>query len=85
VSIEEPFSILPLEGICATIEGNVREMVNTYSARQARRRQQHQNNGNGNGALTPSDLLKRHGGNRSSNAVPAGLYVPGPSAAAAAQ
>ncbi|KAI3434870.1 hypothetical protein D9Q98_002924 [Chlorella vulgaris] len=87
VSIEEPFSILPLEGICATIEGNVREMVNTYSARQARRRQQHQNNGNGkgNGALIPSDLLKRHGGNRSSNAVPAGLYVPGPSAAAAAQ
>jgi hypothetical protein len=42
VSIEEPFSILPLETLCRTIEGNIRDSLAAHLQREARRQQQRQ-------------------------------------------
>ena len=58
MGIEEPFSILPLEAICRTVEGNVREMVATHNSRLARRAQQAGPAAPaGHAAPTPAELL----------------------------
>lgn len=79
MSIEEPFSILPLETICRTIESNVRESVGAHCQRQARRAQQAQHGG------VPGDLPKRHAHSNGNNAVPALLFMPPQPVASAGQ
>jgi hypothetical protein len=80
VSIEEPFSILPLEGICRGIEDSVRGMAATHSARQGRSRRWAQTSP----APAPhapqqvAELLQRGARRSNVNSLPAGLFASQP-------
>ncbi|KAL4425222.1 hypothetical protein ABPG75_009238 [Micractinium tetrahymenae] len=57
LTVEEPFSILPLERICDTIEGNVWELHSAHSAEAAGAARAKRGQGNAQSSMDAEDLV----------------------------